>query len=837
MRKIVQFVILWAQNFVLYATMAQTEAALSALSAAMTAAFEYGVLTALHTKKKLAATLGVFGMAAKLALHMYYRYYGSFPDIYKMTQVTYLKDVKEVVLELIHPLYPLYLALGIAALVFILRDADAPKKRISPACFVAAAALYGILLALPGTDYGLYSGAARQMAASLSDYGRAQKVASLVAEEDDLAAAYPDLLTRLDHKNAYTGIGSGKNLLVIQVESLQNDVIGKRYKGQEITPHLNALIRDRGSLYFTDYMQMLGLGNSSDAEFVSLFSLYPNNRKGAYSLYADKDLYGLIDMAKNRGYDTFAMHGYRGDFYHRDAVYPKLGFDEIDLGESYAQDDKMGMGLSDGSFFRQSAEKLIQRRGADADPFFGFMITLSSHTPFYCPDKYKALEIDPSIEGHILGNYLNAIHYTDEALGQFLDELDRAGILENTVVALYGDHFAMTKNDPEQTADMTAFNGRPYDYDDMMNIPLIVHVPGADIRETVKTTGSQLDFLPTIANIMGWNDEIAVLFGRDLLEPQTEEHRVLQQTYMLKGSYLSQAELFEITRDGHFANSRYIDRTNRKPLAVKTAAEKSDAAKETIDLSNALCETDRIGEMRRAAMEGTERLDAALTVMHAGGTIDGMRYTNFKETLDKEYAAGKRYFEIDLSETTDDRLVCIHSWDGYTQKFFGYGGSEETPVSRAEFLALKERHGYTQMDLSMLLDWFRAHKDAYLITDIKTDNVRHLVRDFADVEPALKARILPQIYAQSEYAPVRQAGFEKILYTLYLSGDTPQEVAAFYDAARPYAITVSEQKAEAGYADVLRRAQIPYYVHTVNDADAAKAWIKKGAIGVYTDRL
>ncbi len=58
----------------------------------------------------------------------------------------------------------------------------------------------------------------------------------------------------------YTGIGKGKNLIVIQVEALQNFVINHYYHGQEITPNLNKLIREQGSLYFDRYYQLIGRG-------------------------------------------------------------------------------------------------------------------------------------------------------------------------------------------------------------------------------------------------------------------------------------------------------------------------------------------------------------------------------------------------------------------------------------------------------------------------------------------------------------------------------------------------------------------------------------------------
>ena len=112
----------------------------------------------------------------------------------------------------------------------------------------------------------------------------------------------------------YTGLGKGKNLIVIQVESLQNFVINHFHKGQEVTPNLNRLIKEKGSLYFNNYYQQLGRGNTSDAEFVSHNSLYPSMEEPTYVQYEQNTFYGLPWILRDNGYTAWALHGYEKDF-------------------------------------------------------------------------------------------------------------------------------------------------------------------------------------------------------------------------------------------------------------------------------------------------------------------------------------------------------------------------------------------------------------------------------------------------------------------------------------------------------------------------------------------
>ncbi len=125
----------------------------------------------------------------------------------------------------------------------------------------------------------------------------------------------------------YTGIGKGKNLIVIQVEALQNFVINHYYHGQEITPNLNKLIREQGSLYFDRYYQLIGRGgNTSDAEFVSNNSLYPSMDEPTYSQYEGNTFYGLPWVLRENGYTVWAFHGYEKEFWNRERAYVNQGF-------------------------------------------------------------------------------------------------------------------------------------------------------------------------------------------------------------------------------------------------------------------------------------------------------------------------------------------------------------------------------------------------------------------------------------------------------------------------------------------------------------------------------
>ncbi len=392
----------------------------------------------------------------------------------------------------------------------------------------------------------------------------------------------------------HTGIGKGKNLIVLQIEALQDFPIELEYNGQEITPNLNKLISDNSTLYYDNYHQLLGRGNTSDAEFVSNNSLHPSMEEPTYTQYENNTFYGLPWLLRDNGYTSWAFHGYEKTFWNREAAYPNQGFQRFISEEDFQFDEVLGFGIRDEDFYQQTIEYLKELDNIDENPFYAFVVSLSSHTPFKMPEEYEVLDIEEKYKDNMVGDYLQSIHYADKAIGEFIDGLKSAGLYENTVIAIYGDHFAISAAQDEAEL-MTELLGKEYDFDEMMHIPLIVHIPGAEVKETISTIGSQLDFYPTIANIMGYDNTKGMIFGRDLTNYEGHAY-VPPQTYMLKGSFIDEDILFEISRDGIFEHSRAIDRKTRREIDLEEVREMSEKIVEEIEKSNYILETDYFKE-------------------------------------------------------------------------------------------------------------------------------------------------------------------------------------------------------------------------------------------------
>lgn len=347
----------------------------------------------------------------------------------------------------------------------------------------------------------------------------------------------------------YKSIGKGKNLIVIQLEAVQNFVIGATYEGQELTPNLNRLMQ-KDTLYYDNYFSNIGKGNTADAEFSSLNSLYPVIDGESYRLYQDNTYNGLPWLMRDNGYYSFAIHGYEGDFWNREYVYPNMGFQNFYSMEDLNQDEIIGIGVSDKSMFKQFVPILQQQ----TQPYFAFAITLTNHHPFILEEEYRTLTLAEEDKDTKFGDYLETVHYTDEAIGQFIDDLKAAGLYDNTVIAFYGDHHGLNCGMEDVNPRVSEFIGRTYDYDEMLNVPLIIHVPGSGVNKTISTTGGQIDFMPTITNIMGITFDDTFVMGQDLTN--AKEGFVAFTSYLFDGSFAINDIIFEISREGIFEGSR-----------------------------------------------------------------------------------------------------------------------------------------------------------------------------------------------------------------------------------------------------------------------------------------
>ncbi|MBP2001328.1 phosphoglycerol transferase MdoB-like AlkP superfamily enzyme [Paenibacillus shirakamiensis] len=382
------------------------------------------------------------------------------------------------------------------------------------------------------------------------------------------------------------GAYKGSNVIVVQVEAFMNFMIGQKIGGQEITPHFNQLMKD--SLYMPNYYHQTGQGRTSDADFSSQSSLHPLPTGSVFTRYPDHTYNVLPQILKDNGYQTAAFHAYESSFWNRYTVYKAFGYDQFYSKKDFTLDEPLGWSLGDKSFLHQSINKMkINQEHAGSAPFYSFLITLSSHHPYTLPEQVQELNVG-EFQGTIFGNYLQAVHYVDEALGQMVEQLKQDGLWDRSILYIYGDH---DNSIPDKTY-YEKFLGRSLnelDMEQIMNqVPLLIHVPDSKIKGMDLRPGGQLDMAPSLLHLLGIPSQEFAMMGNDLF------HSNPRFVVLRSGAFTDGTILYMPSADGIFEHGVCYDLATRQPTDVERARAGYTKAKQQLDYSDKTIEYDLI---------------------------------------------------------------------------------------------------------------------------------------------------------------------------------------------------------------------------------------------------
>jgi len=315
---------------------------------------------------------------------------------------------------------------------------------------------------------------------------------------------------RLDDKGV---IAKNSNIIVIQIESLDEKIIDYRHNNRQLTPFLNQLKSE--SLYAENFYSQ-HVNGSFDADFAFLTSLYPVNRNYSFREDDMSKFDSIAKVLKKRGYQTLAFHGNNKKFFHRHKAFAGLGFDKFYSREDFSSKDRIMdleesyLGINDYDFFNQSLDYLEQAN----QPFFAYMITVSTHTPFnFYPESETQKEYS-DIDNPIVYDYFQSVSFLDKSLEMFFYQLQQRGLAENTLFIIYADHQAGIDEKEYSSSE-------EFVTDENINqpehIPLIINYPAVQ-ADVIKKTGTTTDIAPTILDIMGIEQKPKEFIGSSLLK-------------------------------------------------------------------------------------------------------------------------------------------------------------------------------------------------------------------------------------------------------------------------------------------------------------------------------
>lgn len=496
---------------------------------------------------------------------VYFSYFGTVPTYSALNELDQVTGVKDSVEASIQTKYYVFFAdIAVAAAIWIARKAAGKKTAVVRTgrtwkLGIATAAVLGLFVSslyindaksienelAQAEEVGFfnYQVSAALKAKEAAAQGKSADLQQLSKQVDQLETTTPVIGDDEPSGQAPVAFGSmkGKNLIIIQMEAFQNFPIHLKVGGQVVTPVLNGLAD--GGYYFPHFFQQIGQGNTSDAEFMANTSLYPTAKVAMSTGYSDRALPSLPKILQKHGYVAETFHVNVATFWDRNKMYPALGFNKYFDKPSFKNDKFNGFGASDVELYKTAVKQMTEHKKANK-PFYAHLITASSHHPFKIPKDKQWLKLPADIQGTQLGDYLQAVHYTDYAIGELIKQLKANGLYDNTMIAIYGDHFGLQPKDnpPEEVSKKLGITY--HERISRFNIPLIIHVPGKAPRQVVETVGGQVDIMPTVANLLGISlkDENYTAFGHDLLN--TSKNVFGMRYYLPTGSFFNNEVMF-----------------------------------------------------------------------------------------------------------------------------------------------------------------------------------------------------------------------------------------------------------------------------------------------------
>lgn len=321
---------------------------------------------------------------------------------------------------------------------------------------------------------------------------------------------------KITPKNEMTGIFEGKNLILILMESVNEISI----LNQEYFPTLYKLYHE--GISFTNNYTPRNNCSTGNNELTSLSSMFTINNTCTANRYVNNKYYqGAFYMFRNKGYSATSYHDYTEQYYQRTKMHQSLGSEKFysvtDLGMTY--NPKYEEWPDDADMFKHAKDFYMKD-----DKFFAYFATVSTHQTYNVPselgdryrEKYEKLGYSTT-----LSRYLSKMQVLDEAMAELLSELESEGKLEDTVIAMFGDHYPYGLND-KQINEFMEKNNAGYEVNhilrkrnDIDRIPMLIYNAGMEPMVVDQYT-SLLDLLPTLMNMFNLDYDPRLYMGTDI---------------------------------------------------------------------------------------------------------------------------------------------------------------------------------------------------------------------------------------------------------------------------------------------------------------------------------
>ena len=311
-------------------------------------------------------------------------------------------------------------------------------------------------------------------------------------------------------QNPFTGMFEGKNLIMFTAEAFALEVIDP-----ELTPTLYRLANK--GIQFKDYYQPASAGTTG-GEYQNIFGMMPTDSGASFKNTADHYNYMTIGSQLDRlGYYGKAYHNNSYTYYSRNKTHSNLGYSDGFMGYGNGMEKyvKNAWPQSDLEMLQGTLPTYI-----DKEKFNIYYMTVSGHNGYTTSgnsmtarnwDLVKDLPYSDEVKGYLAANM-----ELEKALAYLVDELEKKGIADDTVICLTSDHFPYGLSD----SALEELYGKEIknDFDKHHSAWLLWSGCLEEMDPiVVEAPTYSLDILPTLSNLFGTEFDSRLFPGRDAL--------------------------------------------------------------------------------------------------------------------------------------------------------------------------------------------------------------------------------------------------------------------------------------------------------------------------------
>ena len=294
-----------------------------------------------------------------------------------------------------------------------------------------------------------------------------------IPTEQEVAAAYDRLRQMSGPIAPATALGHPRNLHLILLESFWHpgSLTAAKFNEDPLDPRFLELWRQTGH---SEALSPAFGGYTANAEYEMLCGFPTAQLAVAFEYEVKRDVACLPGLLRKAGYRTVASHPNLGNFWNRNDVYQRIGFETFWSAEYLDGRNAVGRLMSDSELYRQVSTKLAAE--ADRRPIFNYMVTIDGHWD-YAPVAGRAEPITTRSGIADVARYANTMHYKSRDVMDVIEAIRRDD--PDSLIVAFGDHLPILGNNfggyvesgllPESFGKFTAAN-----YDFSSRAPLIV---------------------------------------------------------------------------------------------------------------------------------------------------------------------------------------------------------------------------------------------------------------------------------------------------------------------------------------------------------------------------